>query len=67
MPRALLELGEQMPGVALIPYPVTPGAIAGPDAWRDPAAVSLVAGEYVKYMATQARIGGDKLLRMAGI
>jgi uncharacterized SAM-binding protein YcdF (DUF218 family) len=67
MPRALLELRSQMAGVTLIPYPVTPMAIAKPDAWRDPDTMQLVAGEYLKYVAAQARIGGDQLLRMAGI
>lgn len=67
MPRALLELGEQMPEVTLVPYPVVPGALAKPQAWRDPETLSLLAGEYTKYMAAQARIGGDRLLRLAGI
>jgi uncharacterized SAM-binding protein YcdF (DUF218 family) len=67
MPRALLELGTQMDGIALIPYPVTPDALARPDAWRDPATLQLVAGEYMKYVAAQARITGDSLLRLAGI
>lgn len=67
MPRALLELDAQLGDVTLIPYPVTPGAIAGPDAWRDPETVKLFAGEYMKYVAAQARIGGDKLLRLAGL
>lgn len=67
MPRALLELSEQMGDVVLIPYPVTPAALTDPDAWRTPQTITLMAGEYMKYVATQARIGGDKLLRMAGI
>jgi uncharacterized SAM-binding protein YcdF (DUF218 family) len=67
MPRALLELGEQMPEVTLIPYPVVPGALARPDAWRDPETLTLLASEYTKYVAAHARIGGDRLLRMAGI
>ena len=67
MPRALLELGTQMGGIALIPYAVTPEALARPDAWRDPATLQLVAGEYMKYVAAQALITGDSLLRLAGI
>lgn len=67
MPRALLELQAQMADVTLIPYPVTPGPLAAPDAWRNPDTVKLVAGEYLKYVAAQARIGGDNLLRLAGI
>ena len=67
MPRALLELDAQLGDVTLIPYPVTPDALARDGAWRDPENVRLLAGEYVKYVAAQARIGGDKLLRMAGL
>lgn len=67
MPRALLELDAQLGDVALIPYPVTPDAIARPDAWRDPETVKLFAGEYMKYVAAQARLGGDRLLRLAGL
>lgn len=67
MPRALLELSAQMPGVALIPYPVTPDALARDDAWRNPATVELVAGEYVKYVAAQARLTSDSLMRLAGL
>ena len=67
MPRALLELDAQLGDVTLIPYPVTPDALARPDAWRDPETVKLFAGEYMKYVAAQARLGGDKLLRLAGL
>lgn len=67
MPRALLELGAQLDGVTLIPFPVTPEVLARPDAWRDPETVKLFAGEYMKYVAAQARIGGDQLLRLAGL
>ena len=56
-----------MEGIALIPYAVTPEALARPDAWRDPATLQLVAVEYMKYVAAQARITGDSLLRLAGI
>lgn len=67
MPRALLELGAQMPGVTLVPYPVVPTALTRSDAWRNPETLSLLAGEYSKYVAAHARIGGDRLLRLAGI
>jgi uncharacterized SAM-binding protein YcdF (DUF218 family) len=67
MPRALLELREQMPDVTLIPYPVVPAALSRQDAWRNPETLTLLAGEYTKYVAAHARIGGDRLLRMAGI
>jgi uncharacterized SAM-binding protein YcdF (DUF218 family) len=46
MPRALLELGRDMPGAHLYPAPVMPGRL-----WQRPAsAVRLLAGEYAKYL-----------------
>ncbi len=42
MPRALTELARTLPGVALHPVPVTPGA-----SWR------LLVGEYGKFLAAQ--------------
>lgn len=67
MPRALLELGSQMEGITLVPYPVMPNTLTRHGAWRDPATLKLMASEYVKYVAAQARIGGGKLLDMAGL
>ncbi len=67
MPRALLELGAQMEGVALIPYPVMPSALTRKGAWRDPTTIKLMASEYAKYVAAQARIGGGRLLAMSGL
>lgn len=66
MPRALLELGSQMEGVTLVPYPVMPEVLTREGAWRDPATLKLMASEYVKYIATQARIGGGRLIAMLG-
>jgi len=67
MPRALLELGSQMEGIQLVPYPVMPNALTKHGAWRDPATIKLMASEYFKYVAAQARIGGSKLLAMTGL
>jgi len=66
MPRALLELGSQMEGVTLVPYPVMPEVLTRKGAWRDPATLKLMAGEYMKYIATQARLGGGRLIAMLG-
>lgn len=67
MPRALLELGSQMDDVQLVPYPVMPVSLTRHGAWRDPATIKLMAAEYAKYVATQARLGSIKLLAMTGL
>ena len=56
MPRSLVELADALPGVELIAFPV-----ASPDLdlkawWRDRAAFSLLAREYGKYLAAEARL-----------
>ena len=51
MPRALAELSRTLPGVVLYPVPVTPPALR--DGF-DAAIVRLLAGEYTKWLATEA-------------
>lgn len=48
MPRALLELGRALPGVALLAHPVTPTALRSGDVPPRRASI-LLAGEYVKF------------------
>ncbi len=56
MPRAILELSHAMPDVTLVPF-----AVVG-DRWRDEpwwtsgATLRLLLSEYVKYLATEARV-----------
>jgi uncharacterized SAM-binding protein YcdF (DUF218 family) len=50
MPRALAELSRALPGLALYPVPVLPPAMRGPG----PTALRLLAGEYTKFLATEA-------------
>ena len=50
MPRALTELSRAMPGVTLYPAPVLPPALRQPGL----AALRLLAGEYNKWLATEA-------------
>ncbi|MBV8915144.1 MAG: YdcF family protein [Acetobacteraceae bacterium] len=50
MPRALLEIGHALPGVALYPVPVQPPAMRGP---LDFATARLLASEYDKLLAVQ--------------
>jgi uncharacterized SAM-binding protein YcdF (DUF218 family) len=55
MPRAMTELGRQLPGVTLIPFPVVPEKLRT-DQWWDPATVRLLVSEYLKYIVTQVRV-----------
>jgi uncharacterized SAM-binding protein YcdF (DUF218 family) len=50
MPRALAELQRALPGVTLHPVPVLPPAMLQPG----PTALRLLAGEYLKWLATEA-------------
>lgn len=56
MPRTLLELGRAMPEVELVPYPVSPDEVKLGDWWRDGATFRILAGEYLKYVASLLRI-----------
>ncbi len=52
MPRALREIGHDLPGVELLPDPVQPPAMRGPP---DPATLRLLANEYDKLLAVRHR------------
>ena len=58
MPRALLEIGRALPGVALYPVPVQPPAMRGR---MDVGTVRLLANEYDKLLAV--RFGLSRLVR----
>ncbi|MGL5447855.1 MAG: YdcF family protein [Rhabdaerophilum sp.] len=49
MPRAKLEFTAAMPGIAIEPYPVVPGAARIADWWRQPLLIRLYATEFTKY------------------
>lgn len=54
MPRAMLEIRHALPGASLIPYPVRPPAM------RDGltgSTLSMLAGEYSKYLVVWAGLG----------
>src|SRR5215510_2517787 len=55
MPRAMTELGRQLPDVTLIPFPVVPEKLRT-DQWWDSATVRVLLSEYLKYIATQVRV-----------
>jgi uncharacterized SAM-binding protein YcdF (DUF218 family) len=59
MPRAMLELSHQLPGVTLIPYPVVTQQRRAAPWWSHAANVRVLALEYFKYIVASARIGLD--------
>ena len=56
MPRSLAELANALPGVNLVPYPVSNPELHLADWWSDPEAFGLLAREYVKYLLTATRL-----------
>lgn len=62
MPRALLELSAAVPDVELIPYPVSPHGVRLDAWWSDPATFKVLAGEYLKFIASLARLGAGRAL-----
>ena len=56
MPRALAELSHQLPGVALIPYPVVSDRLRVEPWWSNSATTKVVLSEYVKYLAAKLRM-----------
>lgn len=56
MPRALMELGRELPDVTLIPYPVVTARLREGAWWRDPAAARLMVSEYLKFVAAAAKL-----------
>lgn len=54
IPRAMAELGHQLPGVRLIPYPVVTNK--GGTVWSNGLIARLLFSEYVKYMVAVVRM-----------
>jgi len=59
MPRALIEIENELPGVALIAYPVVSERMRDEPWWHDAPTIRLLAVEYVKYVATFMRVRLD--------
>ncbi|MEQ8695383.1 MAG: YdcF family protein [Bauldia litoralis] len=55
MPRSMAELGGTMPDVELIAFPVSNPDLRLDDWWRDSATFGLLAREYGKFLAAEAR------------
>jgi uncharacterized SAM-binding protein YcdF (DUF218 family) len=59
MPRALAELGHQLPGVDLVPYPVVTERLRAEPWWSHIATAKLLFSEYVKYIVAGLRMRLD--------
>jgi uncharacterized SAM-binding protein YcdF (DUF218 family) len=59
MPRAMLELSHQLPGVTLIAFPVVSPQRRAEGWWSHPSSAKILMLEYLKYIAANARIRLD--------
>jgi uncharacterized SAM-binding protein YcdF (DUF218 family) len=55
MPRAIVELAHQLPGVALVPYPVISERVRVESWWTNFSTTRLLFWEYLKYLAAMVR------------
>jgi uncharacterized SAM-binding protein YcdF (DUF218 family) len=55
MPRAMAELGRQLPNVFLIPFPVVTEKMRN-DPWWSPSTAKILFSEYLKYIVAQVRM-----------
>jgi len=56
MPRAMAEIAHQLPGVALIPFPVVSDKLRAEPWWASATTAKLMLSEYLKYMFAQLRM-----------
>lgn len=56
MPRGLAELSMEMPGVRLVPRPVTPTSLRTRAWWLHFGTTRVLLAEYVKFLGTAARL-----------
>ena len=59
MPRALAELGHQLPDVTLVPFPVVSERMRSESWWSNPNTARLLFSEYLKYIVAMARLRLD--------
>jgi uncharacterized SAM-binding protein YcdF (DUF218 family) len=57
MPRALAEIAHQLPGVALVPFPVVTDRQRAEPWWAGAATARLMLTEYLKYVFAKLRMG----------
>jgi len=56
MPRALAELGHQLPDIALIPYPVLSDRLRTEPWWSNGDTTRVVVSEYLKFLFAELRM-----------
>ena len=56
MPRAMAELEHELPGVALVPYPVVSDRVRIENWWDNPPTARLLFLEYLKYIVARSRM-----------
>ena len=59
MPRALVELGHQLPNVEMIPFPVVTDKLRAEPWWSNATTAKLLFFEYLKYVVAVIRIHAD--------
>ena len=55
MPRAMAEVGHELPDVALVPYAVVSDRVKVDDWWDNPSTARLLFLEYLKYIVARVR------------
>lgn len=63
MPRGLAELQIEMPGIRLIPHPVTPRSMRQGAWWLNAFSTRVLLAEYVKYLPAALRLAAVRLVR----
>lgn len=62
MPRSLMELSRELPGIVLVPYPVVPHGINDEAWWWNGATIRTLVSEYLKLFPAAARYAAFRLL-----
>ncbi len=56
MPRAMAEIGHQLPGITLLAYPVVSDKLRAEPWWSNSTTMRLMLSEYLKYIYARIRI-----------
>ncbi len=56
MPRSMVELGQQMPDIVLVPFPVVTDRLRGERWWMSAPTAKLIFSEYAKYVFALLRM-----------
>lgn len=62
MPRSLAEFAREMPEVKLIPYPIRSRTYQLESWWQHQPTARLVVGEYLKFLASTARLAVSRVI-----